>query len=97
MGKQKRTSLKKMDISKISGLIYISAGKITIDSLRDNEVEIKDSIQKLLTLKNIIDESLINFEKDFQKQFLNMPKIPNQWDLEDMINSVESEKKIDGD
>lgn len=82
-----------MNIDKVTGIFYISGGKINVDNIRNDEVEVTDPIQKLLILKNVIDQNLDNFEKEFQKEFLKLPKIPNQWDIEDMIKSIEEEKK----
>lgn len=83
-----------MDTTKITGTVRIFGGKITIEQMSFDDVEIPDAITRLLALRDAVQKGLENFEKDTQASFANLPKIPNQYDLEVMINEVEKEKKL---
>lgn len=60
-----------MDISKISGVVTVKNGKLDLSSLINDGEEIKTDIDKLLTMKEIMDKTLFNYEKDVQKDFKN--------------------------
>lgn len=60
-----------MDIFKISGIVTIKNGKLDLSSLINDGEEIKTDIDKLLVMKEIMDKTLFNYEKEIQKDFKN--------------------------
>lgn len=76
----------------ITGTVHITDNKLELISLKEGNGEITDELKKLLALKEIVDTTMLNFEKEYQKNFLKLPKIANQYDLEVMINEIEKSK-----
>lgn len=55
-----------MDISKISGIVHITNGKLDLTALLNDGVEIKHEVDKFLTMKAVMDSKYFNFEKEEQ-------------------------------
>lgn len=70
-----------MDHSKINANIFIINGKVIVNSMVNENTPIVDSNDHLIILKEIISDTLFNYEKQYQKQFIpnentkyNLPK-----------------------
>lgn len=70
-----------MDLSKINANIFIINGKIVVNSMVNENNPVVDANDQLVILKEIISNTLFNFEKEYQKRFIpdentkyNVPK-----------------------
>lgn len=59
-----------MDHSKINANIFIINGKIVVNSMVNENVPLIDKNDQLIIMKEIISDTLFNFEKEYQKQFI---------------------------
>ena len=60
-----------MDTSKINGIVTVKNGELDLSALVNDGKEIKTDIDKLITMKEIMDKTLFNYEKEIQKDFKN--------------------------
>lgn len=58
-----------MNIEEINGTVSIKNGKLEIN-ISTGSGEIKEESAKLLMLQNIVNETMFNFEKEYQKRFI---------------------------
>ena len=60
-----------MDTSKINGIVTVKNGELDLSALVNDGKEIKTDIDKLITMNEIMDKTLLNYEKEIQKDFKN--------------------------
>lgn len=85
-----------MKIDKITGSVVITKGKINLaKTLLSNEGNvIQTDIEKLLAIRDVIQEGLLQHERDVQNSFIPVTKTESkQIDLLDSINEIENQQK----
>lgn len=57
-------------IKMINAQIQIVNGEIRVNSMQASGKEVTDEIYQLMHLKTILDDTIFNFEKNYQKRFI---------------------------